>query len=167
MTTIRDAVIEDIPLIRRLAHDIWPSTYSQIVSPAQLEYMLDLIYSPGALERQMREGHRFLLLEEEGVSKGFADFGEIDPPGTIKLHKIYVLPNSQGRGWGRLLLDRVIQLSTALEASARQLNVNRYNKAKTFYEKMGFRVLREDDIDIGAGYFMNDYIMQYDLTPAD
>src|SRR5262249_11824822 len=102
MTTIRDAVIEDIPLIRKLAHDIWPDTYGSILLDAQLEYMLDLIYSPAALERQMREGHRFLLLSDDGIPSGFADFAEIDPPGTVKLHKIYVLPNAQGRGWGRL-----------------------------------------------------------------
>jgi hypothetical protein len=32
-----------------------------------------------------------------------------------------------------------------------------------FYKKMGMRVLRSDDFDIGRGYFMNDYIMGIDL----
>lgn len=167
MTIIRDAVIEDIPIIRQLANDIWPDTYGAILSEAQLAYMLEMIYSSRALESQMREGHRFLVLEEEGVPKGFADFGPIDPPGTFKLHKIYVLPASQGKGWGRMLLAKVIELVGILEASALQLNVNRYNKARHFYEKLGFRVVREDDIDIGQGYFMNDYIMQYDLTEEE
>jgi ribosomal protein S18 acetylase RimI-like enzyme len=39
------------------------------------------------------------------------------------------------------------------------LNVNRNNKALGFYQKFGFVILREEDIDIGNGYFMNDYIM--------
>lgn len=164
MTTIRDAVTGDIPLVRRLAQEIWPETYGQLLSKDQLTYMLDLFYSPGALETQMREGHRFLILEEDGVPQGFADFSEIDPPGTVKLHKLYVLPGAQGKGWGRQLMEQVITLSSALEAHAIQLQVKRDNKAKHFYEKMGFRVLHELDLEIGGGYFMRDYVMQYDIA---
>lgn len=164
MIIIRDAITDDIPLIRRLALDIWPDAYGQIVPKEQLDYMLDLIYSPNALDHQMRQGQRFLLIEENGTPKGFAGFGEVDPPGTYKLHKLYVLPAKQGSGFGRQLIFHVINLAQALEGSALILNVNRHNKAKSFYEKMGFRVIREEDIDIGRGYFMNDYVMQYDLT---
>jgi diamine N-acetyltransferase len=163
MTTIRDAIIGDIPLIRGLAQEIWPIAYGQLMTPGQLAYMLELIYSASALETQMREGHRFLILEEEGLPCGFADFGPIDPPGTFKLHKLYVLPSQQGKGRGKRLLEQVVALSTALEGSALQLAVKRDNKARHFYEKFGFRVLHEVDVPIGEGYFMRDYIMQYDL----
>ena len=40
-----------------------------------------------------------------------------------------------------------------------QLQVNRNNKAKSFYEKIGFKVIEEADFDIGNGFFMNDYVM--------
>ena len=164
MTTIRDAVTGDIPLIRRLAQEIWPDAYGQLLSKDQLTYMLELFYSPDALHTQMLEGHRFLILEEDEIPQGFADFSEIDPPGTTKLNKLYVLPSGQGKGWGRLLLEQVIALSSALEAHAIQLQVKRDNKAKHFYEKMGFRVLHELDLEIGEGYFMRDYVMQYDIA---
>jgi diamine N-acetyltransferase len=42
------------------------------------------------------------------------------------------------------------------------LNVNRHNKAKSFYEKMGFVVAYEEDIPIGS-YWMNDYAMRKEL----
>ena len=29
-----------------------------------------------------------------------------------------------------------------------------------FYEKLGFQIIKEEDVDIGNGYFMNDYIME-------
>ncbi|MEI9808163.1 MAG: hypothetical protein WDO16_09960 [Bacteroidota bacterium] len=38
--------------------------------------------------------------------------------------------------------------------------MNRSNNAKLFYEKIGFIVIREEDIDIGNGYLMNDYVME-------
>ncbi len=164
MIIIRDAITDDIPLIRRLALDIWPDAYQEIIPKEQLDYMLDLIYSTNALDHQMRMGQRFLLIEENGTPKGFAGFGEVDPPGTYKLHKLYVLPAKQGSGLGRQLITHVMNLVQALEGKALVLNVNRHNKAKSFYEKMGFRVVREEDIDIGRGYYMNDYVMQYALN---
>jgi ribosomal protein S18 acetylase RimI-like enzyme len=43
------------------------------------------------------------------------------------------------------------------------LNVNRYNKARFFYEKLGFVIMKEEDIDIGSGYYMIDYVMEKKL----
>jgi hypothetical protein len=39
------------------------------------------------------------------------------------------------------------------------LNVNKYNKAKFFYEKLGFTITKEEVIDIGNDYVMDDYVM--------
>ena len=44
-----------------------------------------------------------------------------------------------------------------------ELNVNRDNKAVTFYEHMGMHKDRQGDFPIGNGFFMNDYIMAMDL----
>ena len=43
------------------------------------------------------------------------------------------------------------------------LNVNRHNKAISFYKKYGFDIIAEEDIDIGNGYYMNDYVMEKKL----
>lgn len=47
-----------------------------------------------------------------------------------------------------------------MNATVLELNVNRQNKARIFYEKFGFVIVEEKDIPIGNGYFMNDYVMQ-------
>jgi ribosomal protein S18 acetylase RimI-like enzyme len=41
--------------------------------------------------------------------------------------------------------------------------VNRENKAIGFYNKLGFTIIAEEDIPIGNGFFMNDYVMQISL----
>jgi len=40
------------------------------------------------------------------------------------------------------------------------LNVNRFNPAVSFYEKYGFKIIKEEVIDIGNGYVMDDYVME-------
>ena len=101
------------------------------------------------------------VLDEEPV--GFASFSKIKEPGVYKLHKIYVRTDIQGKGLGKALIDAVIEEIQPANATALHLNVNRHNKAKTFYERFGFAILKEEDVDIGNGYFMNDYVMEKKL----
>ncbi|PZF71689.1 GNAT family N-acetyltransferase [Taibaiella soli] len=160
MQLIQAATTKDIPAIRDLSLRIWPDTYGQILSAEQLNYMLDMMYSETALLRQMEEGQQFILISEDDQPLGFAAYGKADNDITWKLHKIYVLPNIQGKGLGKKLLEYVISMVKKAGAQQLILNVNRYNKARQFYERLGFTVLREEDINIGSGYFMNDYVMQ-------
>jgi ribosomal protein S18 acetylase RimI-like enzyme len=159
---IRDASKKDIAIIYALAHAVWPKTYSPILSEAQLKYMLEMIYSESSLQKQFEEGHNFLIVEENKTAVAFADYSLLKDD-VYKLNKIYVLPDQQGKSIGKLLLHHVIDLVKAKGAKTLLLNVNRNNKAKEFYEHLGFKVISEEDIDIGEGYFMNDYIMSYKL----
>jgi ribosomal protein S18 acetylase RimI-like enzyme len=159
---IREATIKDIPLINRLAYVIWPFAYKEILSAAQLDYMLELIYSKASLQKQFDEGHSFLIVEENNEPVAFADYSLLKDA-VYKLNKIYVSQTQQGKGIGKLLIEDVIERIKTKHATALLLNVNRYNKAKQFYERIGFTVISEEDIDIGQGYFMNDYIMRLNL----
>ena len=76
---------------------------------------------------------------------------------------MYVLPTIQQKGSGKVLLMEVIDRVKTLGAKKLQLNVNRHNKALLFYEKMGFVIIKEDDIDLGHNFYMNDYVMEKDL----
>ena len=161
--TIKFADAEDIALIRSLSLEVWPQTYSSILSPHQIRYMLDLMYSEAALHRQLHEKNQFLIIYNSGVPVGFASYGAVEEH-KYKLHKIYILPKHQGRGTGRFVIDQVIKDIIPKGATSLLLNVNRNNKAHSFYEKLGFVVIGTEDIDIGGGYFMNDYIMEKNLS---
>jgi diamine N-acetyltransferase len=158
---IRPADLDDINTIGFLAQQIWPHTYGSILSPEQLKYMLKTIYSPRSLKRQMvAEHHQFLIVEHDGEPIGFASWSTTGDYGLYKLHKLYVLPGGQGKGLGRTLLQFIFETIRPEGATRLRLNVNRHNKARQFYERMGFTVTGEEDIDIGHGFFMNDYIME-------
>jgi len=160
---IRPAGISDINTIHTLAHQVWPLTYAHILSADQLQYMLDLIYSPASLEKQFAQQHRFLLVVLNEAPVGFASFSAGKKMYTYKLQKIYVRTDIQGKGLGKMLIDVVVKEAKANNATSLLLNVNRHNKAISFYEKMGFSIIAEEDIDIGSGYLMNDYVMEKKL----
>lgn len=162
---IRSAGQEDIPTIRAIAHATWPVAYRTILSPAQLAYMLDLMYSEAALREQMvRKGHLFLLAEINDVAEGLAGF-EHAYNGTdhTRLHKLYTRPQAQGKGVGKALLGDVAERARQAGATLLELNVNRFNPAKAFYLHQGFRVVRDEVLDIGQGYVMDDHVMELGL----
>lgn len=163
-TSIRFAEVDDINTIGFLAQQIWPDAYKDILSDGQLGYMLDIFYSPASLKNQMvDQEHTFLLIEDEGNPVGFASYSVTKKPGIYKLHKIYVLNNQQGKGLGKTIIDFIVNDIVPKQATALRLNVNRNNKARFFYERLGFTVISEEDIDIGNNYFMNDYVMEKTL----
>ena len=165
MNTIRIATTKDIPLIRQLAEEVFPETYKNIITPEQCRYMMDMMYSEESLRRQMtEEGHVYQLLSVDGEAAGYVSVQPIESD-LYELQKIYVLPRFQGRHLGRTLFDAAVALVKKLHPEPCRifLHVNRYNKAKTFYEHLGLKVTKQGDYDIGHGYFMNDYIMEKEI----
>jgi ribosomal protein S18 acetylase RimI-like enzyme len=157
--TIRKATAEDIPLIRELTFKVWPQTYASLLTQEQIDYMLEMMYSHAALQKQMNNGSQFIFACENEEPVGFAAFFEKTPL-IFKLDKLYILPSQQGKGTGRYVIDYIIDEIKKKGATALQLQVYRQNKARNFYEKLGFTILEKKDFDIGNGFFMNDYIME-------
>lgn len=159
---IRKADTNDIGLIQQLAHTIWPNAYGNLLSPGQLTYMLELIYSKTSLHNQIEKlQHKFILVHENEALVGFASYSPKEPgdDSIYRLHKLYVLPDQQGKGTGRFLLNYIIEDIKQANAKILELNVKRDNPALHFYNKLGFTITEEVNIDIGQGYFMRDYIM--------
>jgi len=161
MYTIRKATVEDVETIRSLAQEIWMDAYSKILAIEQLDFMLKEIYSTEKLTDQVENNiQTFLLLMEDEQAVAFAAYSpRNEDPQVYKLHKLYCLPATQGKGYGKILINAVIAEVLKAGKHTLDLNVNRHNKAKSFYEKMGFEVIYEEDIAIGQ-YYMNDYVMR-------
>lgn len=162
---IVEATTDHIYNIQVLSNVIWPVTFSNILSQEQIAYMMDMMYSTSSLEKQMKElNHHYLLAEEDGEYLGYLSY-EFNYKGMpiTKIHKIYVLPSVQGKGVGRLFINVVSELALKNNNTLLSLNVNRYNKAIDFYKRMGFDFFANENIDIGNGFLMEDYVMNKDL----
>ena len=139
---IRTANENDRASIRQIAENTWPDAYGNIISSAQIKYMLDMIYNDEALLEQMQEGHQFYIAEYNHETIGFASVS-VEGNEGCKLNKLYILPNIQKTGAGKALLQAAIDYTKAQQSSYLFLQVNKYNKAKDFYTKMGFTIERE------------------------
>jgi ribosomal protein S18 acetylase RimI-like enzyme len=157
---IRKAQINDIKSIQKIAFDTWPSAYGDILEQAQIDYMLDLMYSEEVLEKQMNESQTFLIIKEEKLDLAFVSFEtNYDNQPQTKIHKIYISPAAQGKGLGKILIEETERQAINKRNERILLNVNRQNKARFFYEKIGFKIAYSEDIEIGNGYLMNDFVM--------
>ena len=144
-----------------LAHKSWFQTYEKINSKEQNEYMFNIWYSFDGLLNQMKKGEIFWIMKKSEENIGFSSISAFNSQ-TFKLNKIYLLPNQQGMGLGKLLINHVEQYALANGANEIILNVNRNNIAIKFYESCNYNILKEENIPFGS-YWMNDFVMQKTL----
>ena len=162
---IRKASKEDYKTIYDIAVQTWDVAYKSILSEAQLDYMLDMMYSEKAFTEQLSiNGHQFLIASVDGKELGFASYELNYRYEITKIHKLYVLPQTQGTGMGQALIKAIENIAKNNTNNKITLNVNRNNKAVHFYLKNGFENIGEEDVAIGSGYLMEDYIMLKELN---
>ncbi|MGA2244353.1 MAG: GNAT family N-acetyltransferase [Verrucomicrobiota bacterium] len=162
LATIVPAAEADLTELAQLAGTIWRACYPGIISHAQIEFMLAHMYAPETLREEVRsQGIRFYRLLVGERFGGFASLGPTAAAGVMKLHKLYLLPELQGRGLGRLLLEYCAAEAQQLGAARLILAVNKRNaRAISAYQHNGFAIAESVVTDIGGGFVMDDYIME-------
>ena len=156
------ATERDLPTVAELARVIWRKHYPGIITPGQIEYMLERGYSREALRRFITEEGAGLELARVGERwAGFAAYHRSDHPDELKLAKLYVHQDFHGQGVGRRLIEATEAAAAAQHRATIVLNVNKNNeRAIRTYQRNGFAVREAVVIDIGSGFVMDDYIME-------
>jgi len=164
----RPATTDDIPVVRRVAAETWWQCYRGMISDGQIRYMLDWMYAPEVLRREL-QGLVYWLLLVRRVDRAVAGFAAWAPHdgAAARLHKLYVHPDHQRRGGAMLLLEAVTRQVTHAGHSALTLTVNRSNdEALAFYRRAGFVCQGQQCKEIGGGFVMDDYVMALSLEQA-
>ena len=151
----------DVDAIAALAREIWESAYADIITPAQIDYMLAQRYNASRLLEELRTpGYWWdqAFLDDRRVA--FSSCYLTGTPGELKLDKLYVHPACQRAGVGGALIDRVRRHGRESGCDTLILAVNKQNsRAIAAYEKNGFAVRDAVRVDIGGGFVMDDFIM--------
>lgn len=153
----------DESTIINLANAVWKPTFSKILPPERLEYLFSMMYDKNLLAGQIANpSNLFYLLRLKETEIGYAQlvFGS----DYLKVEKLYVLPDVQGKGGGLYLLNRIRQEAFDKQKYMLRLQVNRANdRAIAFYLKYGFEIVRSEDFDVGGGHVMDDYVMELSI----
>ncbi len=155
---IRIAFVNDIPKIVEVAAATWHTTYKTIISQEQIDFMYENMYTQAAILEQMQNGHTFLLYFDNDETLGFVSY-LIREDGGMYIPKLYVKPNTQGKGVGKALIDAVVKIAQKNKLQFLELNVNRKNPAMYFYKKIGFELYEKVDIAYGK-FWLNDYVLR-------
>ncbi len=159
---IRSATTErDLQAIATLAPLVWRASFRDLISDAQIEYMLRARYAPAVLAEALHSRTpAYLILSVDGEPLAFAAHRGASHPGEHQLQQLYVHPAWQGRGLGSRLIVHVEELARTQGCSALVLTVNRGNRtAQATYARHGFRIREAVVVDIGGGFVMDDFVM--------
>ena len=150
-----------LEIVRRIADDVWPKTFREILSPEQIVYMMKMMYAPEVMEKELASGVHFRAAFVEGTAAGYTSWAPYTFPGTAKLHKVYLLQKFQGRGIGSAMLADAAEQARKAGFTRLRLNVNKHNdRARRAYFRNGFIDVEAVKIDIGGGFFMDDFVME-------
>jgi GNAT superfamily N-acetyltransferase len=166
---ILPAAEEHLPALAELAGVIWRRHYPGLISHEQIDYMLGKMYSLETLREEMNsQGIRFYRLLVAGTMTGFASIGPLDTPGVWKLHKLYLLPELHGCGFGSRLLQHCEAEARRFGAHRLLLAVNKRNlRPIAAYQRNGFKVVESVVTDFGGGFVMDDLIMAKDFAAGE
>ena len=155
---------EAIARLAVLADTVWHEFFVSILSPEQIDYMVDRFQSETALTDQItRQGYSYYFLEADGIPVGYT--GIVATEGKLFLSKLYLEKNSRGKGYASQAFEQIEAIARERALSAVWLTVNRHNEhAIAVYRKRGFKVVRTQVADIGSGFVMDDYVMEKSLT---
>ena len=157
---IQDA--QGIEEMSRLASSIVKEYYDPLIGPEQNDYMIALFQSASSIASQLADGFRyFFVVDGAGRRIGYVAF--VPHEDSLYLSKFYLCRDQRGQGHARQMMAFVADAAREAGFGAVTLNVNRRNESRFAYEAMGFRIVREEVIDIGQGFVMDDYVYELRL----
>lgn len=156
---------DDAEQVEIMAKAIWPTVYGDIISSAQIQYMLGWMYSPEKIRTEIEEEDIFWFWIEFGKERiGFLSGGPLSDGFDFTLHKIYLLPEFHGSGLGSRAMSELFTYVEEQGGKRIHLRVNRENTvALFFYERKGFQLTGMDQADIGGGFIMDDCLLTKQL----
>ena len=148
--------------VATLAKEIWTEYYSSILSPEQLDYMIDNLQSFNAIFKVIESGElEYFLIQVDEVTVGYLALGK--QKGALLISKCYLLKQTRGKGYFRSVLEEVEKIAQEAAYTQLKLYVNKYNESLKIYEHHGFKVSGSYHFDIGSGYIMDDYEMRKNI----
>jgi len=153
--------INEIKELAKLASDIWHEYWTCILSLKQIDYMVEKFQSYNAITEQIeKENYTYFFILYDDKKAGY--IGVSKKENYLFLSKLYIKKEFRHKGIGSKSFEFIKDFSLQNGYNKIQLTVNKYNKNTIdAYIKWGFQTIDSVITDIGNGFVMDDYIMEY------
>ncbi len=157
---------ERIAELANFAEGIFREYFSTLHSADKVEYLVNYLLSTEALTNAIADdGYEYYFVDENDQHIGFIGIKPDD--GYLFLSKLYLSKEARGRGYGRAEFEFVKQRARDLGFNRIRLTCARDNIASLDrYDHMGFKKIARVNSDVGGGFEMNDYVMEYALEES-
>lgn len=153
---------EELERFSEFACEVFIDYYRDMIGEQQARYMTGLFLSPAEMKQLQEQGALFRSIVIEGKYAAYCEY--IPEKDRLFLSKLYVDKKYRGQGLGRILFDDCLNYAKDNDLKAVYLTVNKNNThSYDIYKHLGFKVTDAVVSDIGQGYVMDDYIMEYQL----
>ena len=152
---------EQLAQLARLANEIWHEYFAGLLSPEQIDYMVEKFQSYPALKSQVEEeGYEYYQTLVDGTLAGY--IGIHPETDALFLSKLYLHKDYRGRHIATQAFHFLIDLCKKRGLKKIWLTCNKHNDSSlAVYHHLGFQVTDTQEADIGNGFIMDDYIMTY------
>ena len=149
---------ENIKELAELASKIWHEYWPILLSDKQIDYMVENFQSENAIKNQIANEHyTYYYIIKNNEKAGY--FGLSDKEGYLFLSKIYISKEFRHKGLGTKAFEKIKKIAGGRK---NRLTVNKQNiNSINAYKKWGFQTIDSVVTDIGNGFVMDDYIMEY------
>ena len=166
---------DDIKKLANLAKEIWYEYWPILLKSAQIQYMVEKFQSYFAIKCQIwNEGYIYKIISMDGENVGYYGVSlkdkkvwqsfEENIDKYLFLSKLYIKVGYRAKSLGRQAFLDIKNIAHAQKLDYIYLTVNKHNvNAIKVYEKWGFHIVEEAITNIGHGFVMDDYIMQYKI----
>lgn len=160
MIVFQEVIQNKVPLLAKLASSIWHEFWKGRLTDSQIDYMVEKFQSETAIIKQLKdENYTYYLIKSGEDYAGY--FGVARREDYLFLSKLYIKKEYRGKGIGRETFEKIKTIAFQ-DFDKIILTVNKYNEGTiAAYKKWGFKTVDTAVTDIGSGFVMDDYIMEY------
>jgi RimJ/RimL family protein N-acetyltransferase len=152
----------DAKELSEMARDIWIDYYTPFLNAELPEYVVEKFQSEEAIREQIKNGYlySFVIFDEKKIG-----YYCIHPEGeSLFMSKYYISKEYRGKGFGSKVMDEILENGREMNMKRVYLRVNKYNSGSIkIYLHKGFVTVGELEEDIGDGFVLEDYVMEYRL----
>ena len=150
---IRAFTPQDFADIYNFMHPLWHETYGNIIPKEHIDFLLDKFFSESGLKTYRDMGYEYFKLGDDGV------LVFVERENETYMDKLYLRPEARGKGYPAEAFAFMAQRGKDLVLSANRANA----RAVRCYQKNGFVIEKEVDVDWGNGMINCDYILRKTL----